>query len=141
MAAVALFAMRSSRQAAERDAAAFARASAPPIRLEEGSMAGESNWAKALGGWRREPDGKSDTKYPYRFDFRPDRTAAMTRQMADGSVQVVESSVEVFVDEANQLQLRLRVPNGVYVYRFQFEDDNTLILTDGPTEIEFTRTK
>ena len=65
----------------------------------------------------------------------------MTRQMADGSVQVVESSVEVFVDEANQLQLRLRVPNGVYVYRFQFEDDNTLILTDGPTEIEFTRAK
>lgn len=98
-----------------------------------------ANWAKLVGTWSRKPDGKEDSDYPYRFEFRADHTCTMTRANPGGDPIRRDSRVEVLVDEGAAVRLKLHVNMGVYSYQFHLKPDGTLTLDDGKVGLVFTR--
>jgi hypothetical protein len=139
MVAVALFAMRSSRQAAEQDAAAFARSGAPPRMMPADAMARRSNWTKVLGTWSRLPMGPDDTKSPLGFDFHQDMTAQMTWLLPDGSHEVGSFQVDLLVDEGDQLAIRFLAGKPAFTFQFTLDPDGTIVLRGTGTGHVFSR--
>lgn len=137
-----VFYMMSSQRVAERNAVEVAHAEAALIRsAKEMAENRRTNWNRILGTWLREPAGKGDSKYPYRFEFRANLTATAATQEPEGGQRRTGGRVEVFVDNREELAMRLLVGNGMYVYRFRLQDDDTLLLNDGAEGIVFTREK
>lgn len=139
MVVMALFAARSSRQAAQRDAEAFARTAAPPRMMPASTMARRSNWTKVLGTWSRTPMGPDDTKSPLGFEFHQDMTAQMTWLLPDGSREVRSFQTELLVDEGDQLAVRFLVEKPAFTFQFTLDSDGTIVLRGTGQVFRFSR--
>src|SRR4029079_19158025 len=84
--------------------------------------------------------GKNDTRFPFRFEFRPDLTISV-RQQSDIGEYNFGGRIEVFVDRGNDLEIRSIPGLGMYVYQFRLRRDGTLMLTNGGAELVFMREK
>lgn len=98
------------------------------------------NWEKVVGAWRREPQGRDDKGYPFRFEFAPDFTAAVTRIGSEGVRETLRGRVRVEEDRDDRLRMIFIFTNGFHTYRFQVTADGTLIGTPDIGESKaFTR--
>lgn len=123
------------RQAALEHLAKRGQASTGPQRT-----AG-ANWAKLIGTWSRQPAETEQGGYPYRFEFRADRTCTTTRTGPGGEPVQQDASVEIVADQNNSVRLALIVPTGRYVYSFQLKPDGSLVLDNGKDGLVFTQLK
>jgi hypothetical protein len=87
------------------------------------------NWEKVVGTWRREPRGRDDAGYPFRFEFAPDFTAAVTRIGSEGVRETLRGRVRVEEDRDDRLRVIFSFTTGFHTYRFQLLADGTLLGT------------
>lgn len=122
--AVALFAMRSSRQAAERDAEAFARTAA--VKTTSDPVSG--NWPKAIGKWVHQPKDADDVAAPVGFEFHQNMTGQITWIRRDGSQDTQSFQVDVTANQGDLLEVRFHDEKPAYTFRFTVDPNGTLVL-------------